>query len=263
MTCVIDRQKGRDYHGIPAAGDQPPHRPGCEGFPGGMRRPVYQADQRGRRRHRGQSEKQPHRPALRPLRVGQDHHGPEDRGVPGQAGRGDPHHLHGQLLQDPGPQDRPPDQGGHGGLRVTPVHGHGPAHRPLQQAEQGGAHPHPPVRVCPADAQRRHGHPPAAGEERGSHLRGHPRPERRLRRPASPGHVHVHLRPVQRAGGEGAAVQGHLDAADEKGRPGLQLPGHRRGGDHGHVGQRPPGGKAVHLPLQGPGQLYLRLLPAL
>ena len=47
------------------------------------------------------------------------------------------------------------------------------------------------------------------------------------------------------------------------GRAGLHLPGHRRGRNPGHVGQRPPGGEAVHLPLQAPGQLHLRLLPAL
>ncbi len=46
--------------------------------------------------------------ALRPLRVGENHHRLEDRGGAGAAGGPVPHHLPGQLLQDPNPKTVPP-----------------------------------------------------------------------------------------------------------------------------------------------------------
>ena len=70
-------------------------------------------------------------------------------------------------------------------------------------------------------------------------------------------------RPVQRAGrGRLRGLSAPLAAAEPPDRPGLQVPGQRRQLHPEDVAQRPPGGEAVHLPLQGECRHHVRLVPA-
>ncbi|MFQ9916844.1 MAG: adenylyl-sulfate kinase [Flavonifractor plautii] len=81
-----------------------------------------------------------------------------------------------------------------------------------------------PTSSSPARCATTAGAPPAAGEGRDCHLRGHSRPQRRHCRPPPGGHGHVYLRPLQHPGGGAAALQGHLDAHLSPRRAGLQFP---------------------------------------
>ena len=123
-------------------------------------------------------------------------------------GRQLPRGGHGQLLQDRGPQHRPPHPRGGAGLRVPPVPGHGAAGPALCRPGPGEAIIIPQFEFARQMRNDSPGHAPEAGEERDRHLRGHPRPERRHRRAAPGGRQAVYLRPLQRERGSALRFKG-------------------------------------------------------